>query len=386
MYRQSDIKNGLAGLMGWRQHYDASEFEIESDLTQSSSGTYYQDVHPLVTLSNIRRMAPDFDNEAQFNEWLRQKTDASILKTVQAFWDSKLADETGANLLESKTIFDGAGRIKDTIRNTDKIVGFEINIVRAEGVTLQINKICAQFKGTGPLKMYLFHSSRKEAIQVLNFTRTRDGGAEWFSPTSELYLPYQSADIDAGGSWYLVYSQQELGENVQAINKDRDWSKKPECSYCNPEEYKSFKIWSRYAEIHPFSVSADIDAGLWELQDMIYTYESNYGLNLQISVLCDVTDLIINNRSMFLRVIGLQVAADMLRGFAYNADDRINRTTQNFSKQEILYELDGDSQGYKHSGIKFDLDQAIEALNVSTKNLSRVCLPCKRKGVRHRAI
>ena len=28
---------------------------------------------------------------------------------------------------------------------------------------------------------------------------------EWFKPKDDILLPYESANTDAGGSWYLVY-------------------------------------------------------------------------------------------------------------------------------------------------------------------------------------
>lgn len=62
------------------------------------------------------------------------------------------------------------------------------------------------------------HSSIYEPIRTIKLTKTRDNSAEWFT-IDDLYLPYQSEDIDAGGSWYLCYSQSELPEGSQAIRK-----------------------------------------------------------------------------------------------------------------------------------------------------------------------
>lgn len=430
MYRPEDIKTGLSTLWGWRQHYDTQEFTIADSLTQSDTGQFFQEVHPLVTLDNMKAIAPDFKNISYdawaigsqyrvgdrvtfnssgyrakvdniglepetnptqwerfdaFSEWLEQKTKASILKAIRSFWDEKMAQGTSKNILESKTLFNGTGRISDLVPTGSNLVGFELVPIRANGITTKIEKIGLQFTETNDITLYLFHSSRTTPIKTQTFTRTRNGGMEWFSVTDFL-LPYVSNDVDAGGSWYLVYDQSQIGTS-QAVSKDKDWSKKP-CTSCDANETASYRIWSKYLEIHPFK-NSDFDhqnLELWDVADNLYTYSTNYGLNLQISIECDITDIIIQQKNAFQNIIGLQVAVDMLREFAYNPSFKIGRAQQNFSRMEILYELDGDSQSYKKSGLVHQFRKAMEAVKLDTASMSRVCFPCNNKGVRYKTV
>lgn len=430
MYRPSDIQTGLLNLWGWRQHKNTSDFTLSNSLTASSSGQYYQDVHPMLTLDNIKSVAPDFEEvtpdawaaETQyrigdrvshsgenyvaivdtigqdpentpaawdrfdsFSEWLEEKTKASILNAIRKFWDDKMSSMSAKNILENKTLFDGTGRITDTITTGSNYVGFEITPIRANGVTTKIEKIGLQMTGTQSITIYLMHSSQSTPVKSQELTRTKAGSMQWFDLT-DWYLPYMSENTDAGGSWYLIYDQTDLGAE-QAINKTKDWSKKP-CGSCNANESANYNIWSKYLEVHPFKVSGvDSDnPALWDIADNLYTYTHNYGINLQISIECDVTDLIISQKNAFQSIIGLQLATDMLREFAYNPNFKIGRAQQHFSRQEILYELDGDSQSYKKSGIKHDLNAAMKAVSLDVTKLSRVCFPCGRKGVRFRTV
>lgn len=386
MYRPADIKIGLFGLWGWRQNWDNSEFQLSAELIASSSGQYFQEVHPLLTLDNIKAIAPDFDTDEQFNAWLTQKTQASILKAIRIFWDEKMVQETAKNILESKALFNSTGRLEDAIPNTSKLVGFEITPIRANGVTTKIEKIGLQFKGTGDVVVYLMHSSRSEVIKTLTLARTRDGGMEWFKPLEDLYLPYISADNDAGGSWYLVYDQDALTPTLEAIKTSRDWSARP-CSARNGGESIGRRAWSRYLEVHPFSVGEyESNIELWDISKNLYDYETNYGINLQVSVECDATDLIVDQARAFQSIIGLQVAADFLREFAYNPEFKISRTQVNLSKSEILYELDGDTRGYRKSGIMHDLRKALEAVKLDATSLSRVCFPKNNGGIKYKSI
>lgn len=428
MYRPDIITQNLLHLLGWRQNYNTADFAIADTLTQSESGQYFQDIHPLLTLDSVKAIAPDFksitldtwlettqyrkgdrrsydnvdyrakvDNIGKvpetspnewelfdpFNEWLENKTKASILNAVQTFFSDKMIESTAKSILENKILFDGSGRLTDLVQNADRLVGFEITPIRSKGITLKIEKIGTQFKGTGEMKLYLFHSSSPDPVKEITITRTKDGAMEW-STQNDLILPYVSETNDAGGSWFLCYDQREIG-NMQAIFKSRDWSKTP-CDTCNRDEYQSWSIWSKYLEVHPFRNQIETPGQMPEIETNVYTYDSNYGLNLQITMECDLTDIITEQRKAFQNVIGLQVASDFIREMAYNPQYRINRTQQNFTRMELLYELDGDSQSPKKSGINYKLNRAMQALKMDTTGINRVCMPCKSEGLRYRTI
>lgn len=435
MVRANDIQEKLLHLIGWEQNYDTSDLKISDALTVSESGLYFQQIHPLLTLQNMSCIAPDFNNitfpeynsekeyskgnvvdyqgtqykalqKAQgkqpdieseywvetnlFSEWLESKTKASIQKAIARYCNEKTVEGTNKPLCESRTLFDGTGRLVDTVKNKKNLVGFEIIPVRAKGVTTKINKICLQFTKAGEYTLYLMHSSMDAPVKIIKLNKIRDNSAEWFT-VDDLYLPYQSEDNDAGGSWYLCYFQSELPEGSQAIRKDKDWSKEP-CGSCSRRELITWMAWSKYLEIHPFFVNEELintedeSLHLWDVENNQYTYDNNYGLNLEVTVSCDITDFIIEQRMMFQDVIAKQVAVDMLREFAYNSNVRTNRHSINASRLDILYEVDGDSSSMKKSGLSYQLDMAFKAIKLSTSGIDRVCLPCRNNGIKYRTV
>ena len=435
MVRANDIQEKLLHLIGWEQNYDTSDLKISDALTVSESGLYFQQIHPLLTLQNMSCIAPDFKNitfpeynsekeyskgnvvdyqgtqykalqKAQgkqpdieseywvetnlFSEWLESKTKASIQKAIARYCNEKTVEGTNKPLCESRTLFDGTGRLVDTVKNKKNLVGFEIIPVRAKGVTTKINKICLQFTKAGEYTLYLMHSSMDAPVKIIELNKIRDNSAEWFT-VDDLYLPYQSEDNDAGGSWYLCYFQSELPEGSQAIRKDKDWSKEP-CGSCSRRELITWMAWSKYLEIHPFFVNEELintedeSLHLWDVENNQYTYDNNYGLNLEVTVSCDITDFIVEQRMMFQDVIAKQVAVDMLREFAYNSNVRTNRHSINASRLDILYEVDGDSSSMKKSGLSYQLDMAFKAIKLSTSGIDRVCLPCRNNGIKYRTV
>lgn len=435
MVRANDIQEKLLHLIGWEQNYDTSDLKISDALTVSESGLYFQQIHPLLTLQNMSCIAPDFKNitfpeynsekeyskgnvvdyqgtqykalqKAQgkqpdieseywvetnlFSEWLESKTKAGIQKAIARYCNEKTVEGTNKPLCESRTLFDGTGRLVDTVKNKKNLVGFEIIPVRAKGVTTKINKICLQFTKAGEYTLYLMHSSMDAPVKIIKLNKIRDNSTEWFT-VDDLYLPYQSEYNDAGGSWYLCYFQSELPEGSQAIRKDKDWSKEP-CGSCSRRELITWMAWSKYLEIHPFFVNEELintedeSLHLWDVENNQYTYDNNYGLNLEVTVSCDITDFIVEQRMMFQDVIAKQVAVDMLREFAYNSNVRTNRHSINASRLDILYEVDGDSSSMKKSGLSYQLDMAFKAIKLSTSGIDRVCLPCRNNGIKYRTV
>lgn len=438
MIRIDELQDKLLHLVGWEQNFNTSDFKIADSLTKSESGLYFQQAHPLITLQNLACIAPDFKNieypeydstqdyakgnvvQANnkyykaldytigepttnteywqevdpFSEWLESKTKGSIQKAIMRYLNEKMASSAHKTVCENKALFDGSGRIVDTIKNKRNFVGFELTPVRAKGVTTKINKIGLQFTKPGDYTLYLMHSSQQEPVKIINITKKTANSFEWFT-VDDICLPYQSENSDSGGSWYLGYFQSDIPEGSLAIRKERDWAKGP-CTSCSRAEYTSWRVWSKYLEVHPFympeeAINVEIREGekipkLWDIELNTYDYTTNFGLNLDITIGCDYTSFIVEQRALFQDIILKQLAVDMLREFMYNANARTNRHSINASKLDIQLALDGDTSAVNRSGLNYELELAIKAISVSTAGLDRVCQPCMNGGIRYMTV
>ena len=330
-----------------------------------------------------------------FSEWLEDKTRSTIYKAIYTYLNDKQNKGTYKNLLEDRVLFDVTTRISDKISNTDALVGFEIIPARAKGVTIKVNKIGLHFSMPGDYKVYIMHSSKQEPVYSLSFTKTQPNTCEWFK-TDNVYLPYiGSEDGTVAGSWYVCYLQSELPANSQAINRSYDWSGMT-CRTCNRRDYEAYLAWSKYMEINPFRVNSnDLSfdepeetptLALWDAEDMQYFVDKTWGINLDVTVGCDLTDFIIDQRWLFQDVLMKQMAVDALREFVYNPNVRTNRHSVNAGRTEILYEIDGDSSSMRESGLAYELKQALGAISLATSGINRVCLPCCNHGLRYKPI
>ena len=440
MIRINEICEALKNVCGWEQSYDPAK-AIDDNLTQTESGLYFQGAHPLLTLDNMEAIMPDdwgiqypvwdaltqwkqnkvvqYGNDTNGNklfwkakadnvgekptedslfwskynilsDFLERMTRNGIATAIQTFTQIKQLDKETRNLLERRTFFDGAGRIRATLQNNHKLVGFEIVPVRAIGVTAKIEKIGLQMTGgTGVVRMYLFHSSQIDPIKTfdLNFTVT-NGGFQWF-PLNDCYLPYISDKNNAGGAWFLCYNQDELPAGMEAINVSKDWSREP-CGTCNMGSVEVWRELTKYLQVTPFMYNAPETFAeypeLWDIAYTMYTRTQNYGLNCEITIGCDLTDFIISQRQIFQTVIQRQVAAIALRTLAMNPNVRVNRNQSNATRMDILYELDGNTSGVRPGGLGYDLKKSYEALQIDTQGLDRICLACNNRGVRYRTV
>ena len=443
MIRLYDIQEALLPVVGWDWDYNPAN-QIDADLCRSESGLFFQGAHPLCTLENIRNIMPDdylvkfmpwepnhvygvgvrvshdgvvyrattdnYNSEPSNPDWevynmlsdyVQHLTVNGINTVVQTFLQQKQLNRETQNLLERRTFFDGAARLAATIDPAGKIVGFEIVPVRAMGVTTKIERIGLQMIGAvGKVRLYLFHSSQVAPMRVidLEFTNTK-GGFQWFTPQSPIYLPYigpgepGSAKYgengnDAGGAWFLCYNQNELPVGMRALNVSKDWSVEP-CQTCLGGSIESWRQMTKYLQVSPFGIRAPLDfeeyPEMFDIGEIGYTNTMNYGMNLEISVGCDLTDFIISQRQIFATVIQKQVAANVLRTIAMNPDVRVNRNQVNVTRDELLYELDGAPTG-RPSGLGYELKQAYKALTLDTRGLDRICLQCNNHGVKYRTV
>ena len=427
MIRIAQIQDELLHLVGWEQSYDPQK-QIDAALTESESGLTFQQAHPMVTLDNLRSIMPEdyyyqypeykaateygkgvkvsyqnkvWESKQNHNEgntpaedseywqvydfvsvWIERLTRSAIAKVVQQFLTQKSLLRESKTLLERRSLFDGAGRLNNTIANGQRLVGMEIVPAYSMGVTTKIERIGLQMTGaTGKVTLYIFHSSERDPYKTIEFDVAKgDGSMEW-KTLQDCYLPYKGDT----GAWYVVYNQADLPAGMEAVNVTKDWSREP-CGTCNRGSLEAWRALTKYLQVSPFKVNALETFAeypeLWDIEENTYTNTHNYGINMELSVGCDLTDFIIRERAIFANVLQKQMAADILRTLAMNPEVRVNRNQANASRENLLYEVDGNPQG-RATGLGKELKDAYDALDLDTRGIDRICLTCKPTFVKY---
>lgn len=407
MIQYDKIVKSFQTLVGWKagRSDDDTDFIVSAGYpTQSDSGLYYQDAHPLLTLKNVFQAGSDtgVSNDRKRLEVLHNINTRAIRNLIQNFVRIKQLSGETKDLLEDRVLFYGSANRRALTDAKNELVGFAFSPTQSTGVSVKISQIGFQFtpeakNSDKPFYLYLGSVGSIEPEYAIAVDRQKFGSNDavtWLN-ISDMTVNGETgvSDITIPGSpytsqWVLYYDASELTNiGATSLNIGRDWSKAP-CT-CNRQHYNNFVEYSKYMKVNPFRSgysgdTEDTKSQVPYADAIVPDYQNNFGLNVRFSVGCDLTDFIISQRGLFASALQKQLAYDVLREMAMNPSVRVNRNQANISRMEILYELDGN--GTVPGGIKNDLEQTLKALDFSTDGMDRVCLQCKNKGVKYGSV
>lgn len=425
MYREADFQDCLAGLVGWRQNVNPDYPTLPPALIASSSGLYFQDEHPLITIENIDQADKNYDKfnfaawvlETVYTEgqrvrysdgkvyesldddnegnlptalapwWievplLAQKMEAitrsAATKLLSRIFVDKKLNEVTKSLFENIQLFDGAGSLLNKEVKQSRFVGFEIFLKDNRDVLTVIRRLGTQFTQANPeFPLYVYHSSQVDPIHSLTVELTKATSFEWTrlldDTDNPILLKYLDEELSPGGAFYIGYYEDDL--LGQAINKGYDFGVIP-LNCCN-NDYRYFSAWSQYVRINPFSVqSSDLpgDQTLWDINRNQYDFIKNWGLNLDLTVKCDVTDFLCRERTIFADCLTKQVAIDVLQLIAYSSR---NNVEAKLTSDKAMYALNN-KDNYT-PGAEKKLEMSLKALSFDINDLNDACLPCNDK-------
>ena len=192
-----------------------------------------------------------------------------------------------------------------------------------------------------------------------------------------------AGNIDSGGHWYIGYFESAI--TGSSIEKKYDFEEGP-CTGCGADtDVRIYNLWNKYVDIMPFYfATADLDGtNLPDISKIKQTPTTNYGLNLSMSVMPSVTEMVLKQKHLIAYPLGIQFAVDMLGWMSFNPPLRTNAVRANASQQAILYERDGDANT---EGLKQRLNKAITALAEDLSRISTALPDNKPSPVRYGAI
>lgn len=421
MYEIDKIQECLFGLIGFQQPVDPSLPTLAASLTTSTTGLLYNNYHALITVENLYASSDNFDsydysnydNATEYNPgdrviyetvayqciqtgtgqidnreffrslfglWLESKVNNSINKSVNRLITKRQVQEINKSILKDVRIYNGTGNFSNKIVKSDRFVGFQITPKTNYNIRAVIRKIGTQFtEAQGPFNLYLFHSSQLDPISTISLNLSKAISFEW-SNVTDVILKYMDEGHNSGGSYVLGYYEEDL--LGQAIERTNNVVALPDCGSCNQLDYIWHKQWQKYLGIIPIEVNAGnyTKQQMFDLSDAQSNYGTNYGLNLEWAVYCDLTDLFCGNTDLFVEIVGYQVAADLLEQMAYSIRDNLGKEIQ--SKAKIALD-----ESDNELSVRNQLEKKIEGLEYNLSDLDPVCMPCNTpKGIKYGAV
>ncbi len=369
MFNSEIVSNEYLTLIGWKQHYDTEEIDIDQSLQVSESKEYYQEKHDLLRLDRIQVSLP---SNYPLEKYLVDVVESSITEVFTDIIQYRQVKKYGKTLLDNQILLNRYGFGKDKIVNQNRFVGFQIRMFTIEALTMLIKSIGFQFDAATTFNMYLYHSSKVDPIKTIEVTTTDGHGWDWNA--SDIVLTGMKELDYEGGVFVLGYYQEDLVSTMAINNTNFNWDK-GECGTCNNSFSNVWKSITKHYHIYPVYVpSGSYEKGkMFDLEDVFYCNTKSWGMNLRLSVVCDLTNFFIENKFAFKNLLALKVVYKVLKMISLS--NETNHIEEEL-KIMIIRDLEGDKET-KSRSIPSQYNDELKAVTFNISHLNKLCLSCE---------
>lgn len=355
-------------LLGWRQHHDTQEISLPPELVETQTGEYYQQKHPALKLETIQSLIP---SNMELENYLKKTVEDSTVEIFNDLIQYRQLNKYGKTLLDRSTLLNRHGWLGDVITNQNRFVGFQVRVKALEGLQVLINNIGIQFSGSESFTLYLFHSNKQEPLKEIEVVT--DGNGAWKWTQTDLELSSFSGVEYQGGVFIIGYYQEDLQSN--AINYSNfNWDK-GECSSCNNRYAAEWSKIRKHFFVYPIYVAqGNFTKGeMFDLNVANYVNDQSWGLNLQFTVLCDLTNFFIQNKFVFKNLLALKVTTKILGDMKFS--NEINNIEENV-KNMIIRDLEGDIDT-KLTNLPTQYNRELKSVSFNIEGINGLCLGCE---------
>lgn len=312
MFDVSKIKSNLSGLVGFKQPFNPDYAIVDTTNLASESG-YFVNSNPFAKIEFLKD-CQDYNciSNSEFNTVLTRIIEDSAVNVVNqvfnkpSYIDRNLIYKYALNKTETDTLPNG-------------FVGYRIEVDNTKSIAFKITRALLDFDGTGDIDIILFNTSKKTVLQSETVSITTDH--------QEVELNWVLNDTEGlyKGEYFIGYIKS--GSTTVTPYK---------------RNYENAEVMSviTHLGIDKIIVPDHATTTLFDLNDIKYLNEST-GLNLDISVYDDYTDLVIQNRFLFARAIYLRAVINCLQIYMASLRSNENERQAQGLYNKILLEIEG---------------------------------------------
>lgn len=410
MFNINTLLSSFESLVGVRPANDTRSSVLSSAVKRSDSGLYINAAHPLLTVDNFEATAADIHGLTSLRDYDSQATyqKGVIVQNIEQWFES-LANNNTADLTDAtkwvetsvvdqflkSTYKDAVTRVfrrveldkqvsnkgrrlvsstplffvegKEVNQRSDSFVGLRL-WVQNNDLAGVLNKVGLQLKQAQSITLYLFHTSSQQPVQAWEVEYTNSGRFQWFSANE----PLDFSDIN--GYYTIGYFESDLEAGNTSIRRRLKLNESPMCEHCNRRDYDYYTKWSPYLSLEAIRVPNDflsVSAQTWSEEDIEIMPLQNYGLNLNLSVNCDLTNIVLENKGIFANAIFEQWKIILLESIAFTA--RTNRLGNTIAQAAHFALHDPQNRDNPYNS----LEKAFGAIEVDFSGLNPLCLPCE---------
>jgi hypothetical protein len=344
MFDKTKVETGLSGLVGWRPSLDPDFFVLNATNLQSDSGYFVND-NPFAELEAYRdTINYSVIDEVGFNTKLTQLTNSAITSVCNAVFQ----DKDNPDFIDRQLQFKNATNKVDLETVPTGFVCERICIEKKNSLAVEISRVILDFSGTGDVTLYLYNTNSITPIQTQVVTISSD------HQVVNLNWKLDNTDGINGGDWYIGYYNQSI--TVTPYKRD----------------YNNASVESNITHVFlDKTIVKDHTApNLWDL-DLDDGMSETTGMNLDISVYYDYTDIIIQNKFLFADAINLESAISMLNQYKGSLRSNKNQRIANANLTDIEIAIEGQTSDkyQKVTGLRPSLGKQLDFLKRKIQTL-----------------
>lgn len=366
MFETTKVRAPYRNLLGWRKHFNES-IQVSAANQETTTGEYYQDKHPALRLDYIQAC---LSQGQDLNKYLAEKVDTAISGIFNDVLQYRQVAEYGKTLLQQSQLLNKTSWGGDRIVNQSRLVGFQVRLLDVTGLEILINEIGLQLSAEqNDVPIFIFHSSKLEPVAELTISTTGNG---WAWKKTDQALASMESEQFFGGMFYVCYYQDDIvGQAVNYSNFNWD---RGECGGCGLTYYDTWKAINGFFHIYPFYVpSGSFTPGeMFDTDLIMYDNKNSWGLNLKLTVRCNLSGFFAQNTFVFKNLLSLKVAHLILKDMKFSQETNF---MQEDLKNMVIRDLEGDKET-NALNISQQYDRELKSVNFNMQGINSKCLGC----------
>lgn len=341
MYNKTKVTDSFYGLVGFQNPINPNYAIVDANNQLSRSGRFATE-NPYCKIEYLKETQDYIEaSDAQFNtflEGLQRRSIAEIMDKVLIKPD----------YIDRQVLYQFPNnKVKTDELPSTSFVGYRITKSLDKNVAFEIPRIFLEFEGAGDITLVLFNSAIKSPVESKTITISSAQQSEslgWRVDNTGDYFQ---------GEWYLGYFSDSVTGTLKPI--DRDYENANVMSYITHMNFERGSFPNVTLNELP-------DLEDWESSDEVW------GLNPDIIVYNDYTDLIIQHEALFAPAIQLQMVINSIQ--EYISSLRSNRSQQISEEQLnlIIAQLEGIPD--RITGLIPTLHKEVRSLNKEIEKLT----------------
>lgn len=346
MFNVSKIQADLYGVVGWRQPLNPDFAKLDAANIASRSGEF-------VTNNPHCKIEYLYDNQdysalsdAEFNTILKQMQEDSIANICHRIFDRP-------DYIDRQVLFPYAQNRVETDTLQAGFVSHKIRVSVEKNIAFEIKRVLLDFEGAGDIKIMLFNTSQDTPLfsQTVTISSTHQ--------VQELNWRVDNSGETYKGEYYIGYLT-----NTGSIGTLKPFKR----------DYENSDIQAviTHLDIDQYEFVGHTTETLPDLTDE-ESMDESIGLNLDITVYDDFTDLIIQNEVLLGHAINLDLQIKCLE--LYMSTLRINFNADNSELKllrtiQIVEGVNSGESAVRVTGIRPQLSRAVNNIKKELDKLT----------------